>query len=533
MNRHEFLKNITLGTTVSFLLPSLTFCESGNSINTGAASNTINQNFTPDLDVELTATQTSLQLLDGNKTQVYTYQSEVLKNEGASVETLQDSYLGPVFRVKQDQKIRIRFKNQLPRESIIHWHGLHIPPEMDGHPMHAVGNGNQYIYEFEVRNRPGTYWFHPHPDKITGPQVYQGLAGLFIVEENIEADASDEIPLIIQDRTFDADNRFVYLQGSPMSQMQGFLGNRILVNGSADKTFQISRNGYRFRLLNGSNSRIYKLAWSDGSPVNVIGTDGGLLPQPQNKPYLMLAPGERAEVWKDFSAARENDEVVLQSLPFNDGTSMGMGGGMMGGGMSRGGMMDGDMMSGSGLANGIAFDICTFKITGSAASQNSMPAGSQIPKMQPADAVNNKSPRKFHFYNERMQWVINGETFEMTEAAEWEQVKLNTTEIWEFINGDGGGRGMMQDMMRLPHPVHIHGLQFQITDRNTTEMDPEVWDSVKDGFIDDGWQDTFLLMPGMKVRIILRFEDFTGLYVYHCHNLEHEDMGMMRNYEIM
>jgi FtsP/CotA-like multicopper oxidase with cupredoxin domain len=121
----------------------------------------------------------------------------------------------------------------------------------------------------------------------------------------------------------------------------------------------------------------------------------------------------------------------------------------------------------------------------------------------------------------------------MTEVAEWEKVKLNTTEMWEFINSDNGrGMGMMQDMMRMPHPVHLHGLQFQIIEREVSGMQRAVWESVKDGFMDDGWQDTFLLMPGMKVKIMMKFEDFKGIYVYHCHNLEHEDMGMMRNYEV-
>jgi len=88
-------------------------------------------------------------------------------------------------------------------------------------------------------------------------------------------------------------------------------------------------------------------------------------------------------------------------------------------------------------------------------------------------------------------------------------------------------------MMRMPHPVHLHGLQFQIIDRDVSGMDRAVWESVKDGFMDEGWQDTFLLMPGMKVKIVMKFEDFKGIYVYHCHNLEHEDMGMMRNYEVI
>jgi FtsP/CotA-like multicopper oxidase with cupredoxin domain len=134
-----------------------------------------------------------------------------------------------------------------------------------------------------------------------------------------------------------------------------------------------------------------------------------------------------------------------------------------------------------------------------------------------------------------MNWVINGKTFEMLEVADWEQVSLNTTEIWQFINGNGKqrGMGMMQNMMQMPHPVHLHGLSFQIIERDVSEVNAESWQTMKNGFVDEGWQDTFLLLPGMKVRIIMRFLDYKGKYIYHCHNLEHEDMGMMRNFEIL
>lgn len=149
---------------------------------------------------------------------------------------------------------------------------------------------------------------------------------------------------------------------------------------------------------------------------------------------------------------------------------------------------------------------------------------------------------------QRMQWTINGRTWETTGVTDEETVKLNTTEIWELINsssgmmGNGGmmggkgmmgNKGMMGGMMQMPHPIHVHQVQFNVLERDTSDMDPSVWESVKDGFIDEGWQDTVLLMPGMKIKIIASFKDFKGLFLYHCHNLEHEDMGMMRNYKIM
>jgi FtsP/CotA-like multicopper oxidase with cupredoxin domain len=529
MKRRCFLEYSAKGLVGIALIPSLAFCQNNGQQKIIRGNYTINENFEADTDIELTAVPSELQLFPGSKTNIYSYQSKLITGQQASLQKLPTSYLGPVIRVKPGQKIRIRFKNQLPRESVIHWHGLHLPPQMDGHPMYAIEKGEQYIYEFEVNNRPGTYWFHPHPDKITGPQVYQGLAGMFIVEGNNADLPSGEydIPLIIQDRTFDDNNQLVYLQNNRMAQMEGFLGNQIMINGSPERTIEVSKSTYRFRVLNGSNARIYKLAWDDGSDVIVIGTDGGLLEKPVKKPYLMLAPGQRAEIWKDFPDA--GNEVQLQSFAFNDGTSMGMGGGMMGGRMMGGGMQSG------GVENGIAFNLVRFKITKSGSIRKTLPAFlSSIKKIDRAEAVNPDSPRQFHFFNQRMRWVINGETFGMTEVADWEKVKLGTTEIWEFINGDNGRRmGMMSDMMRMPHPVHIHAVQFQIVERDVSQMDRGVWETVNDGFVDEGWQDTFLLMPGMKVKIALKFEDYTGIFVYHCHNLEHEDMGMMRNYEVI
>lgn len=528
MHRKEFIKLSGMGIMAASLSPTLVFCNSNRAKQTVQGNRSANPGFAADIDIRLTAMAAEMQILPGEKTRVFTYQSELLKGEDHNLRQIENSFLGPVIKVKQGQKIRIYFDNEISQESIIHWHGLHISHEMDGHPMYVINKGEQYVYEFEVNNRPGTYWFHPHPHGKTGPQVYGGLAGLFIVEgnENNLPSGSYDVPLVIQDRTFDSGNKLIYLQNNRMERMTGFLGDRILINGQPDKSFDVSKSTWRFRVLNGSNSRIYKLAWNDGEDLVVIGTDGGLLPRPVKKPYLMLAPGERAEIWKDFSHFDAGKEVLLRSLSFEGGSIRGMGGGMMGGGM---------MQSGRSIENGAAIDLCRFIVTDKEGEKKPLPSNFEgISPLNPADAINPDAPRQFRFYNEHMQWVINGETFKMHEVAEWEKVKLNTTEIWEFINGnDGGGMGMMNNMMQIPHPVHIHGLQFHIIERDVSGMDASVWNSVKDGFVNEGWQDTFLLMPGMKVRIVLRFQDFTGKYIYHCHNLEHEDMGMMRNYEVV
>ena len=155
---------------------------------------------------------------------------------------------------------------------------------------------------------------------------------------------------------------------------------------------------------------------------------------------------------------------------------------------------------------------------------------SVLERYQPEDAVNAETPRSFNLYMQHMSWTINGRTFETEDVAPNEVVQLGTQEVWEFINSSIGGMGMMQ----MAHPMHIHGLQFQVLSRQppTQPVQRANWETVKDGYVDEGWKDTILLMPGERVQIQLAFNDYTGLFLYHCHNLEHEDMGMMRNYQV-
>jgi hypothetical protein len=193
----------------------------------------------PDVEVSLDAVVTETQVLPGRSTTVWSYRGTVIQGEASVLQSLPGSYLGPTFRVKQGQHVRIHFNNRLPEPSIVHWHGLRLPEEMDAHPRFAVSSGETYTYDFQVLNRAGTYWYHPHPDMLTGWQVYNGLAGLFIVTDDEEAAAGlpegeYDIPLVIQDRTIDTDNQFVYIAEDMRSATMGFLGDRILVNGQPD-----------------------------------------------------------------------------------------------------------------------------------------------------------------------------------------------------------------------------------------------------------------------------------------------------------
>jgi len=521
IKRRTFVKTAGLGALATGGM--LTFCGRENSRAAGTEPD-----FSPDLELNLTAKPGRVQILNGAETAVWHYSGQVVKGDDSALLNLPDTYLGPIIKVRRGQKVRINFRNQVDQVSIVHWHGLHVPPEADGHPRYVIEPGKEYVYEFKVMDRPGTYWFHPHPHRITGPQVYRGLAGMFLVtdeeEEQLNLPSGDhDVPIVIQDRLFNQDNQLVYIQNR-MQQMLGFLGDTVLVNGKPGYTLNADTGIYRLRILNGSNSRIYKLAWRDGQPMTVIGTDGGLLEKPVVRPYLTLGPAERFDVIADFSNHKPGDKLEMISLPI-PGVDASMGG-MMGRGMMGG-------MNRNVPENGAPLDIMTVNIrqqTDSSFQRPSELLRLEYPSLQ--NAINSDNPRRFEFaMTGHMQWTINGKTFEMTDVAGYEKVKLGTTEFWEFIN-TGGGMGMMGGMMNLPHPVHIHGLQFRITDRRMHPRFAATWEALKDGVIDDSRKDSFLLLPGARVRVLLRFEDFTGLYLYHCHNLEHEDMGMMRNYKI-
>ncbi len=477
------------------------------------------------LKVDLTAVQSSIPILPGAETPVWHYQAALREGSPEMLQVLEDSYLGPIFRVRTGQRVQVSLKNDLPDPTIIHWHGLFIPDEMDGHPRYAIEPGKTFDYDFTVKNRAGMYWFHPHPHQLTGKQAYLGMAGLFIVSDDEEAalglpSGEYDLPLVIQDRLFDANNGLVYMN-SMMDQMTGFLGDTILVNGKPNVALAVKASAYRLRLLNGSNSRIYKLAWQDGSPLTVIATDGGLLEAPLTREYVMLAPGERVELWADFSTLKT---AKLVSLSFD-------------GGMGKGGMGMMGMGAGSNLPSGAAFDLLSLHVEGKGAIVSPLPTHlSNIKRHNMQQAVNQSNPRSFTLAMQGMIHTINGRVYEMDTVASDEVVRLGDLEVWEFVNleggsGDGMGMGGMMNM-QMPHPMHMHAVQFQVAEHQIADNFQNQYDLVRAGFVDEGWKDTVLVMPGERVKVLVRFEYFAGTYLYHCHNLEHEDAGMMRNYRI-
>lgn len=405
--------------------------------------------------------------------------------------SINGSFPGPSVVIQKNSILTANFVNNYTDPATIHWHGISTPEAMDGHPKDSIPPGGNFTYTFPVLNRAGTYFYHSHAHMHTAKHVYKGFAGFFIVEDPDELvfglpRGSYDVPLCIQDR------RTVNIPGMEynpvmMDIMHGFLGDTVLVNGTPEPFFEVSKTLYRFRLLNGSNARVYKIALSNNQLFHLIGTDGGLIDAPVSVNSLFLSPGERADVLIDFSQFNVGENVTLKSLQFN---APGMG----------------------NYRQGTEMDIIRFDVTGSQSSGGVIPASfNPITYFNPANA---KTVRNFTLTmtgGTMERHKINGLSFEM-ERIDWE-TPLNSLEEWKIVNATDNF-----------HPMHSHGNQFQVYSRNgNTNLPP----------VDKGWKDTVLLNPFETVRTLVKFTDYKGIYLYHCHNLEHEDDGMMLNFKVV
>lgn len=466
----------------------------------------------PDVELELTAAPEEIELFKGRKTPVWRYTGKVLKGRKQAL-VPGDGYLGPTIHLIRGERVRVHFVNKLSEPSIIHWHGLIVPHEADGLPSMAIKPNERKTYDFTVVNRAGTYVYHPHAHMYTAGQVYRGLVGVIIIHDPEEdkiglPSGTEDLCVVIQDRRVDADNKFVYSEAM-MDMVSGMRGETILVNGRPDAAFRIERRPYRLRLVNASNARIYKLAWSDGSPMHVIGTDGGLLSGdegPQQRPFVVLGPFERVELWEDFSRRKPGAELSLISEKF--AVNAGMGGRGRGPGM---GMMMMTMMN----MGGEKLQIARMEIQEGAAKPGVLP---KLPGTKPKLAEAKREVKTTLAFR-MMRGFLNGRQYNNDELLDSEKFKLNEPVIWAFDNGSQMG-------MQLPHPIHIHGVQFRVIERNGNGPG-----ELAKGVIDDGWKDTVLIFPGETVKLYLQPTE-RGLFVYHCHILEHADMGMMRHFQV-
>ncbi|MEU4765727.1 multicopper oxidase family protein [Actinosynnema sp. NPDC023794] len=449
---------------------------------------------------EITQREASAEILPGVRTPLWTYEG---------------TFPGPTIESRRGRPVTVTHRNELPVPTVVHLHGGRTPADSDGYPTDlvlpdrhdATGHGGHGMhdpravvsrvtrdYTFPLDQRPTLLWYHDHRMDFTAPAIWRGLAGLHVVRDDAEDGLGlpagpRELPLMIADRAFAADGGLAYPSLDPDLRARpgvhepyfaGVLGDVILVNGAPWPVHEVDAARYRLRVLNASNARHYELeaVTDDGRTLDLVqvGADQGLLAAPVTHRLLPIAPAERYDVIVDFAGVPVGGLVRLVNR--------------LGAGRTR--------------------DVMAFRVARRAADDSRIPRtlSTDLPTWSRADAV---AVRDFSFRTGRAHggrgWLIGGLPFDPARTDV--TTRLGDVEVWRLVAD-------------VHHPVHLHLVGFQVLTRGGRPPLPH----------DAGLKDTVALRPGEAVEIITRFDGYPGRYLFHCHNAEHEDMGMMANLEI-
>ncbi|MEP7264105.1 MAG: multicopper oxidase domain-containing protein [Bacteroidota bacterium] len=403
-------------------------------------------------------------------------------------------YLGPTLVFQKNDSVFINVTNNLFEVTSCHWHGLHVPALYDGGPHTTINPGTTWYAHFKVLNNAGTYWYHPHVHMNTLPQVNSGLAGMIIVKDSAEGLLNlprtygvDDFPVILQDKKYSISGQM----------LANALGDSMQVNGTIHPYLNCPAQIVRLRLLNGSNARVYNLGFSDQRNFYVIGNDGGLIDQPYSTNRLLLANGERVEILIDLSVDTPGTSFILKS--FASEMASDIPGAITG------------MMGGNGPLEAVDFNIMQLNVITPTANPVLTVPVNLIP-LSPWNPVN---ANRIRYKEVSGLGMVSGQGNFMMDNTTYDHMIINDTmrlgdiEIWNIANNSN-----------MAHPMHIHDVQFYILHRNGSGP----------GMYEKGLKDVVLVKPGETVSLITKFEDFSDdsiPYMYHCHNLAHEDMGMM------
>lgn len=418
---------------------------------------------------------------------------------------------GPLIEVTEGDRVEIAFENGIPgEESTIHWHGMPVPADQDGNPMDPVASGDGRTYVFGLpEDSAASYWYHPHPHGKTAEQVYRGLAGVFLVKPKVDpvpAEYGDTV-LMFTDLRLAADGT---MPASTMADMMnGRVGDHVLVNGQRNPRLEVPfGTKRRFRLYNATNARFLRFSF-DGPSMMIIGTDGGLLDAPVAADDILLSPAERVELIVSFD---KPGPVTLYTLDYDRG------------------------WMGPGRPADAGLTLLTVNVSDTPAE----PAPPLPEKLRTISSLGAPATTRRFVFTESMDmgsgdmsmggsmkgmdmgshdmagvamgsgatgmgFFINGVSFDMNRIDVVS--KAGQVEQWEIVN-----------QADMDHPFHVHGTQFQVIER---ERNGKV---TKPDYL--AWKDTVNVAQGETVRLLLR-QDQPGARMYHCHILEHEQLGMM------
>ncbi|MEU7897365.1 multicopper oxidase domain-containing protein [Nonomuraea sp. NPDC049152] len=403
-------------------------------------------------------------------------QTRILPGKQTPTWGFNGTFLGPTLRAKRGDRVRMAVRNRLPETSTVHWHGMRLPAIMDGGPHQPIEPGAVWTPHWTIDQPATTSWYHPHPHGSTAKHVYRGLAGMFLIDDDHDVDLPsdygvDDFPIILQDKRFAADGS---LDGDPLKGTFGILGDHMLVNGTFGPRLEVTTERVRFRVLNGSNARMYNLAFADKRRFHVIANDGGLLGAPVEVEEFSLTPGERAEIVVSFAPG---EQALLQTV--DNGVDIG----------------EGD------------FDL--LRIVAAAQLRPAPAVPARLASFVPITVPPGAKVRRFRLTGHD---AINGKPMDMKRIDE--VVPAGAVEIWEVENNV------------YSHNFHIHEVAFQVL-----EMDGSAPPAYATGYKDT------VYVPGKSVvRLAVQFGphvDPRTPYMYHCHLLRHEDSGMMGQFVIV
>jgi FtsP/CotA-like multicopper oxidase with cupredoxin domain len=424
-----------------------------------------------------------------------------LKGKPATTYGYSAPVLGPVVRVRRGDELEMTVENALDCDTTVHWHGLRIPGDVDGGPHQVIEPGGSWRPVFKIDQPAATTWFHPHPHHDTPRQLYMGLAGMIIIEDGSEARMDlprrygvDDLPIILQDRSFAADGALVYTP-SPLATAYGSRGDTIVVNGAIVPVAKVPRALVRLRLLDAANARNFYLRFSDGRRFHVIASDGGFLAAPVALTRLTISPGERFEILVDFS---DRKTVTLETGPDE---AMGLFGGM--------------------AAQGIGGEyepVMRFEPVAKPDIAKTLPVRLAEPvAVDPRKAARRRrfildssmctgDTTEAHADNGRVM-CINGKPHDMARIDE--EVGVGTCEIWELFS------------VGMAHPFHIHGASFRVLAMAGAPPPAHL----------AGWKDVVLIEENAELLVAFHKPATPRHpFMYHCHIAEHEEAGMMGQY---
>jgi FtsP/CotA-like multicopper oxidase with cupredoxin domain len=450
---------------------------------------------------------------------------EVLPGPRTRMWTFGGTFPGPTIRRPAGHRTRVTFRHELPAagELSVHLHGGHNRSRFDGQPggltashptsfycdiprglsRRASGNDlliepggrKTYVYDLVEDGRPeraAFQWYHDHRLDRTARNIWRGLAGMWVLDDELDAGLSlpsgeRDVPLMIVDRSFDRDNQLTDPFTDRQPPADGVVGHYALVNGAYLPHHRVSARRHRLRVLNASHFRAYDLFLSNGAPLVQIGTDSGLMPRPVRRRHILLAPGERAEIVVDFGGAA-GESVELRS---------------------------GERRSGE---RGLGVRVYTGALMQFRVDRRRLPDRTRVPRrLRPLPRwAERASPTPDRTWTIsigglfKTTWLINGRTFNPARAEAFPV--LGTTETWEIFNHTN-----------VAHAMHMHHTDWYLLARDGKPPPP--WE--------DCLKETFLVRPGERILVAGHFSDYTGKFAIHCHMLDHEDHGLMTQFQVV